>query len=294
MVARRSGPSSLPCALERRQSGAVQSKRLAAACLCFHQNLNKALQGHGRLTWRRGFHCTNTNGNTCVALATTGTQISVTTGRCVTTGLASVSLATFPDVITVTPSNSAAATQTGVLPGPQVAPTAVTREILLMAPMFQLNFQSADLLSSTTTTHTGSTSGASSTPTDSGSPAQQASSSGGSNGLSTGATVGIGVGAALAGILLASVAAWLWVRRRRRAQMQPPAAATSQMPELPGHGGPWDGSGPHAAYKTYSTQSPGWAPVSHEMDASYGSAATELPSGYGSMAAEMPTEPRYR
>ncbi|KAK4233191.1 hypothetical protein C8A03DRAFT_19677 [Achaetomium macrosporum] len=170
-----------------------------------------------------GFRCTNRNGNTCIAIVSTGTQTSVATGMCSGSGLASVNQATFPDVITVT-TTATDATGTAALSG--VVQT-VTREMVLLAPMFQLNHQSSDLVQATrpSTTLSTATSGflSSSAPIRPGSGADSetasasapASSGNGQGGLSTAATIGVGVGAALGGILLAAVVACVWFKRWR-------------------------------------------------------------------------------
>ncbi|AEO56647.1 hypothetical protein MYCTH_2048823, partial [Thermothelomyces thermophilus ATCC 42464] len=114
-----------------------------------------------------GFKCTNKNGNTCIAVET---GLRVATGFCSGSQLADLAQATFPAFV------------------------------VFLAPMFQLNFQSSDLVTSTARPPTSASSG----------------QSGGGSGLSTGATAGIAVGAALGGVLLGILAIVLFIRNRRK------------------------------------------------------------------------------
>lgn len=129
--------------------------------------------------------------------------------------MVSVSLATFPDIITVP------VTTATEIPGGPIAFGTATREMTLLAPMFQLNFQQSDLSPTTTAptitpTTTAETTAAATTHTTSSTPVGVVVE-GGSDGLSTGATVGVAVGAAIGGLLLGAlaIAAWFWRKRRR-------------------------------------------------------------------------------
>ncbi|AEO65597.1 d99e07fe-2df0-492e-9305-e01d445d4ce0 [Thermothielavioides terrestris] len=219
-----------------------------------------------------GFRCTNANGNTCIAFASIGTQIEVTTGMCASSGLFSVNQATFPDVITTTTTDSASNTTV----------EAVTRQMILLAPMFQMNYQSSDLVSSSSSSSSSAaststpTSGvSSSTPTQPGATAGAGSaaeglSASGKGGLSTGAVVGIAVGAALAGVLLTAIVAWIWFKRRGER-----AAAAGQGPAgWAGDGAPW--AKPPPVYEVAGNL--------HTWPTS------EMYAAQGSMTAELPTE----
>ncbi len=90
--------------------------------------------------------------------------------------------------------------------------------------MFQLNYQSSDLISSPGNTAGTGTSGGGADitppPGSGGGGGGSNDSSQGSGGLSAGASAGIGVGAAIAVIILAALAIWLF-RRRKRGHSQP-------------------------------------------------------------------------
>lgn len=122
---------------------------------------------------------------------------------------------TFPDVVTVTTTNSLGNPLTGV----------GTRTMAMYAPMFQLNFQSTDLATSSTAASstaavTSETSSSSSTPTN------EPTSEGG---LSDGAKIGIGVGVGVGGLALIGLIGLLLVARRRK-RKQPPAAELGGSP----------------------------------------------------------------
>lgn len=170
----------------------------------------------------------------------------------------------FPTIVTPTiTAETITGDQTLPLSRPTTAPIAArtvtvpvpVREMILLAPMFQLNYQSSDLPSTPTPTSsspssnpmtpnqratdtTTSTSGTSPPPSD------NPTASGIQGGLSTGAIVGVGVGAALGGLLLGIAAILLFLRHRRR-KMASPAQ------ELDGQ---WTGS-PQAEYK-YPVEAP--------------------------------------
>ena len=214
----------------------------------------------------RGFWCTNRGGgNACIAVASAGTQMVVATGVCPGSGLAitGIAQATFPDIITTT------ITGTADSAGPAGVVQTVTREMMLFAPMFQLNYKSSDLASassSATTTSSATTASATWTNPDpdpdanrSGSDASSVGSANNQGGLSTGAIAGIGVGAALGGILFAAAAGWLWWKKRARKTRQgsvvtSTAAETSH--EVDGSHGAWQAHKLEPLYN-YSSQDAG-------------------------------------
>jgi hypothetical protein len=194
------------------------------------------------------------NVNLCAASASIGTTIAVPTGVCgPALEITGIAQATFPDTITTTITNKA---------GPTSTVQTVTREMLLMAPMIQINFKSSDLASAPSPP-TASTTADPATGTntdadadadaDAGSDANKSdanrsgsddSSAGSANnddsrggGLSTGAVAGVGVGAALGGILLATVFGWLLWRRARRARRGSEVASTAAAGPIPGLSG---------------------------------------------------------
>jgi hypothetical protein len=128
--------------------------------------------------------------------------------------LVSLAQGTFPDTITTT------ATATGA-DGTAVT-RVVAREITLLAPMFQLNYQSSDLATSSSSTssagsaETTRTESIASTTNPASSDSTSSPATGGQGGLSTGAIAGIGVGAALGGIVLGILAILLFLRHRKR------------------------------------------------------------------------------
>jgi hypothetical protein len=223
----------------------------------------------------RGFRCHNQNGNTCIALITSGTETAVPTGTCSGSQLVSLAEGTFPDTITIT------ATATGTA-GAEVT-RVVAREITLLAPMFQLNYQSSDLATgSSSTSSTGSalsettraeSSASTTNPASSDSTSSTSPSTVGQGGLSTGAVVGIGVGAALGGIVLGILAILLFLRsRKRKREMEAQGGSPSH----------WTG-GPPPEVKYY-----------YEADTSV---LAEMPvqnhfyPGVNQQPAEMPTGP---
>ena len=226
-----------------------------------------------QLTGLRGFSCTNRNGNTCIATVTTGTQTAVTTAMCSGAQVVSRALETFPDIITIT----ATATSSGKAAALQT----VTREMVLWAPMFQLNFRPTDLgltsstASRTTTTPTLAPNAKSSATSPSSSSntvtAPDPSSSGSSNqsGLSTGAIAGIAVGAALGGILLGAAAILLILRHRRgRTTTVTPLSPPPPPPQLQEPGRVWTATGDSGPYNyKYATGPPPPGYVVTEMAA---------------------------
>ena len=119
-----------------------------------------------------------------------------------------------------------------------------SQPFILFAPMFQLNYRSSDLASSTTpplTTGPSTTEGTTSIASQSTSSDTASSDSSvpaaDEGGLSTGAVVGIGVGAALGGILLGMLAIWLFFRKRKQKRAAAEAAAAGgAWPETQGGG----------------------------------------------------------
>ncbi|KAK4148650.1 hypothetical protein C8A00DRAFT_19556 [Chaetomidium leptoderma] len=161
-----------------------------------------------------GFKCANQYGNTCMAVIATNApaQTTVATAMCSGSQMVSLAPATFPDIITTTASSGE---------GAGTVETA-TRRMVLLAPMFQLNYQASDLEAPTSNTAS-TTSGSAQSSTSPNSSSSGTSSSGtnlpaaaGEGGLSTGATVGIGVGAAVGGIVVGVLALWLFMRKRKR------------------------------------------------------------------------------
>ncbi|KAK4149950.1 hypothetical protein C8A00DRAFT_18438 [Chaetomidium leptoderma] len=162
-----------------------------------------------------GFACTNRNGNTCIAVISTDApvQTTVATAMCSGSEMVNLAPATFPDIITTTATASS---------GGAIAVQTATRSMVLLAPMFQLNYQSSDISAASSSS---SSSAASTTPTDRTSSSTDSASSdttlptpASQGGLSTGAMVGVGVGAALGGILLGILAVVLFLRKRKRTE----------------------------------------------------------------------------
>ncbi|KAH6850488.1 hypothetical protein B0I37DRAFT_371758 [Chaetomium sp. MPI-CAGE-AT-0009] len=163
-----------------------------------------------------GFKCTNRNGNTCLAI---DTQVTASTAMCSGTELVNFGQVTYPAFVHFT-TTVTQETETG---GQGAVAMPTSQELVLMAPMFQLNFQSSDLAPPTTPPpKTLSSPSESSVPVASKSTDSNSASSdplppaAGQDGLSTGAAVGIGVGAAIGGILLGMLAIILFMRHRKR------------------------------------------------------------------------------
>jgi hypothetical protein len=188
----------------------------------------------------RGFRCTNHNGNSCIA---TETELTAQTGSCLGTELVNLGQVTYPVFVDMT-TTITEATSTG---GRGEIAVQTSKPFALLAPMFQLNYRSSDLASSTTSpltttglsTSDGTTSIASqSTGSDTASSDSSDSSvpAADEGGLSTGAIVGIGVGAALGGILLGVLAIWLFFRNRKQKRAAA-VAAGGGWPETQGGDG---------------------------------------------------------
>ncbi|KAL1838749.1 hypothetical protein VTJ49DRAFT_2247 [Mycothermus thermophilus] len=100
-----------------------------------------------------GYRCDNRNGNTCVADADRGHTTVITTGSCVDGRMVNVGPATLPDLVTFTATDGNSEGQV----------VTRTRDMVLLAPMYQLNFKASDLpratgkSSPTTTSRTDST-----------------------------------------------------------------------------------------------------------------------------------------
>ncbi|KAK4041293.1 hypothetical protein C8A01DRAFT_14965 [Parachaetomium inaequale] len=164
----------------------------------------------------KGYKCTNINGNTCIAAKT---QLTIATASCSGSQVVGLGQATIPVIIEITTTETATATSGQGA----IAVQTTTEEVLMLAPMFQLNYQASDL-------ETGTTSPPSATSTDSSAATDQ-------GGLSTGAIVGIGVGAALGALLLGAVAILLFMRNRKRQRELAPESNAIELHS-------W--SGPHA------------------------------------------------
>ncbi|KAL7799240.1 hypothetical protein V8C37DRAFT_399059 [Trichoderma ceciliae] len=182
-----------------------------------------------------GFGCINGNGNQCALTVTD--QTAIPTAFCDGTSIVDSAGLTFPNVVTVTQTDTASGTITEET-------STSTQTLVLYAPMFQLNFQATDLPASTTTTSTApSTSGTTATTT---SPNQQSTtsvadndtSSKSSGGLSSGAKIGLGVGIGLGVAFILSFIAFIYYYRRSRRAQSPlgselPNNQVSEVNEVP-------------------------------------------------------------
>lgn len=165
-----------------------------------------------------GYQCANMNGNTCVQVAETEPEkpVVVQTGVCSGTDLVDIQTARFPDDITVTviqTDKDYAAIETKT----------VRRQIALMAPMIQVNYQPSDLLP-TETLFESSTGGGSSTSIPGVSETETIEDQATDSGLS-GDKIGAIVGGTLGGLLVCAAAAWIFWRLRKR----------RRLPELENH-----------------------------------------------------------
>ncbi|KAM5386661.1 hypothetical protein ACJZ2D_000624 [Fusarium nematophilum] len=148
-----------------------------------------------------GFSCTNSNGNKCVATATT--TMDVPTAKCSGTDMFGSKLATLtPDIVTSANSGNS-----------ELVP--VERTMTLFAPLFQLNHQSTDLETAT--------SRPTSTLLPTQSPSVDESLGGDDNGQGLSAvaklSIGLGVGALI--LLLAGLALGLVLRKRKQRKAGP-------------------------------------------------------------------------
>lgn len=190
-----------------------------------------------------GYSCNYNPGfdaaQTCYRYYSTGSFLTV---QCSQGTSNKFSYVTIPATITAT----ATPTTTGGSPSRTVA---VLQNVIVYAPLIQINWQSTDRPTSTLGSN-------STTTSQTGSPTP-ISSSQKSGGLSQGATIGIAVAAALVGLALV-VALALWTRRRRQ-QRHPKV-----MPTLPPN--PYaDKPGPHEIGATYVAEAPTERDA-HEID----------------------------
>ncbi|KAL2268940.1 hypothetical protein VTJ83DRAFT_3786 [Remersonia thermophila] len=221
-----------------------------------------------------GYRCDNRNGNTCVADADRGHTTVVTTGSCVNGRMVNVGPATLPDLVTFTATDGSSEGQV----------VTRTRDMVLLAPMYQLNFKASDLPQATgttdsttslpTTTPPPRTDANGSTITSGTNPGAASSNdalaeSSSSAGLSVGATAGIAVGAAVSALLLAFLAWYLWQRRQKRAR-------ELEQQQAYGDFNP-DGLPPGAP--STATYLPGSTGASHEVEGSW-PADQKLPSSH--------------
>ncbi|KAG9253426.1 uncharacterized protein F5Z01DRAFT_688251 [Emericellopsis atlantica] len=154
-----------------------------------------------------GFDCTNRNGNTCIQIAgtQTGESVVVQTGTCSGTELANIRAATFPDKITITTTRTDDGEKS-------TEKEIVRRDVTLLAPMIQINYQSSDLLPTETdrTSTIRSTTGSSPGGTETGQERPQDLGDDTTPGIS-GEKIGIIVGVTVGGLLAVAGAAWfIW------------------------------------------------------------------------------------
>ncbi|KAK4246092.1 hypothetical protein C7999DRAFT_33488 [Corynascus novoguineensis] len=209
-----------------------------------------------------GFMCTNRNGNTCIA---TDTELALATGFCSGSQVANIGQTTFPASVEVT---------TTITDDGGTAVETFVQDMVFLAPMFQLNFQSSDLESLSSSTASPSSASTSTGPrsTDSSSTSSdplattgsgQEEQSGGNAGLSTGAIAGISVGAALGGILLGMLAIILFIRNKRKKEGS--TTPTSEWQQTAPAGGPPSN---FATYK-YASELPSAGPDRSELPESW-------------------------
>lgn len=157
----------------------------------------------------RGFKCVNGGAQTCLSLLSTGSYAAV---MCSDGSSNDYGFVEVPKTVVSVVSESTA--------------TSILRTVSIYAPLFQLNFQSSDLPSSTQAASTRTT-GTQSAETSSAS--EQPSTNDG--GLSVGAKAGIGAGVGAVALLIIAVAAFLLLRRRRSSSS--PAELASSSPVKP-------------------------------------------------------------
>ncbi|KAK4072707.1 uncharacterized protein Triagg1_5752 [Trichoderma aggressivum f. europaeum] len=176
-----------------------------------------------------GFACDNLNGNTCVL---TASDTEIPTASCDGTSIIDSGLEEFPHFFTVTDTNTA-----GTL-----THLTFSQSIVLLAPMFQINFQATDLPASTTTAattlSTATTRTTSSTIQQTSTSAADNSVGKGSSGLSDGAKVGLGVGLGLGAAFLLAFAGFIYYYRRSKRSQIPvsselPSNEVSEAAETP-------------------------------------------------------------
>ncbi|KAH6693692.1 hypothetical protein F5X68DRAFT_273224 [Plectosphaerella plurivora] len=232
-----------------------------------------------------GYQCTNYYGNTCILVAST-TTIAVETGSCSGNDFTGIELASFPDVITRTESLG------GDSSNPPSAVQTVTelRTMTLLAPMFQINFQSTDLPGYTSTVSTTNTTTESSTTTQSSAEtsASTAGASSGSedSGLTTGAKIGVIVGSIAGGLVSLALVGWgLYKLRQLRSAAAQSSAATAPSAWGQPPQGQYHPMYPQQHSTEYHDHS-GWVAAGPiEMDRGQGTPA-ELDRGHG-MPAEL-------
>ncbi|KAI9163633.1 hypothetical protein HJFPF1_05254 [Paramyrothecium foliicola] len=208
-----------------------------------------------------GFTCTNRFGNTCMQVATDGME--VLTATCSGTNMAGSAMATLSsDTITITDSAS--------------SETVTERTYTMWAPMFQLNFQSTDVETTTSSgPRPGSTqkppAGSTSEPTAASTtsePLPSSDSQTSSGGLSTGAAAGIGAGVAVAAIAaLLLIAFLIWRRRRRHRESRLHGSSGSSGPEK--HASPGAANG---GYVRQEDTASNWTHGNYEMQPGHRSA----------------------
>ncbi|KAH6880377.1 hypothetical protein B0T10DRAFT_412231 [Thelonectria olida] len=156
-----------------------------------------------------GFRCKEGDAQTCYSLVTTGSFAAV---MCSDGSSNDYGYVDVPKTVVSVVSESTA--------------TSVLGTVTIYAPLFQLNFQSSDLPSSSTA-GTDSTE-AHSTETQSAETSRASDQSDNDGGLSVGAKAGIGAGVGALALLIIGVAVFLFLRKRRG--RTPPA----ELPSTPG------------------------------------------------------------
>lgn len=149
----------------------------------------------------------------------------VKTGFCSGTEVVDIQLATFPDIIT----SLATWKEDGSI---TTETYTATRKITLLAPMFQVNYRSSDMLPIETSESSLSGSSTSSIPnaSETGQDEPRESDSG-----LPGDKIGIIAGAAIGGFLVCAVTAWFFWRRRKRGQARISPATEDHPPPVEIH-----------------------------------------------------------
>ncbi|KAI4156725.1 MAG: hypothetical protein LQ340_000039 [Diploschistes diacapsis] len=166
-------------------------------------------------------------------------------------------------------------TQLISIPGPYVTDNSSTVTITkatLYGPLVQINFKATDISSLTPPMITTSKSAqpASATGGGYGSNSTAVTDQSGDSGLSTGAKIGIGVGVPLGVLLLAAIAAFFFLRRRKSKQgpvpIQRPLGDPSKANSPGGQG--LHGQGAHAPHGKWQNMSeaPAGRPENIELD----------------------------
>ncbi|KAI9150616.1 Peptidase [Paramyrothecium foliicola] len=199
-----------------------------------------------------GFTCINRNGNGCKAIVSTQTELP--TAWCSGTGMDGPKVAPLtPEILTITnEENSEVSTVEGIF--------------TLWAPLFQLNFQSSDLETTTTAGETSfdaerskPTQPRSTTsepqPTQSQPSSEPMPEDENGGGLSTGLAAGIGAGVAVASMLAIALIVFVFWRRRRARKPKVSESGASIEGEKPASGG----------YIRQQDDDSGWGHESYEM-----------------------------